>query len=78
MPNSRVRIHLVGKRGETTVTLHAGAFETRCDHYDKPTLVIALRHTDISGWMPKPGARRGARFVKVASDFHRNIPDDLH
>ncbi|MFG3403689.1 hypothetical protein [Streptomyces sp. NPDC048142] len=77
MPKSRVRINLTGKREETTATLYIGAFESRCGHCDRPTLSDALRHTDISGWTPRPGTGCGARFVNVASDSHRNTSDDL-
>ncbi|MEV6676408.1 hypothetical protein AB0N09_05990 [Streptomyces erythrochromogenes] len=53
---------------EVTATLLVDDFESRCGNCRKQTLLHGVtRHTDISGWRPKPGGGCGARFVNTAS-----------
>ncbi|WP_435060396.1 hypothetical protein [Streptomyces sp. bgisy060] len=51
---------------EVTATLLVDNFESLCGNCQQPTLLHGVhRHTDVSGWHPKPGC--GARFVNIAS-----------
>ncbi|MCX4681380.1 hypothetical protein OG413_39990 [Streptomyces sp. NBC_01433] len=62
---------------ELTATLYINRSDSECGHCHKPTSMSAHRHTDVSGWTPKPGGGCGARFVNTASHNWTITPDDL-
>ncbi|MFE4304799.1 hypothetical protein ACFRR6_01780 [Streptomyces sp. NPDC056891] len=62
---------------EITATLCIDWSESRCGKCNKPTLLSAYRHTDISGYQAKPGAGCGARFVNTASLSRDISAEDL-
>lgn len=59
---------------ELTATLVIGITRSECGHCRKPTLIEATRHTDVSGYDPRPGGGCGAYFVSTRSG-HSAITD---
>lgn len=52
---------------EITAVLLVDVTSSRCGHCKRPVLVEAVRHVDVSGWEPQPGAGCRALFVATRS-----------